>query len=463
MGTFSIRDYHAVGDGVTVDTEAFQNAIDACRAAGGGTVLVPPGRWLCGSLRLCSNMELHLEPGSVIICNLVPEDMKSDDGFSEKAAYYHFAAIDEENISVTGTGVIDGQGILTREEDDGISEYPLLPDFTLRANTFYFRGCNNISMKDVTLRDASLWTVRMIGCRHVDISGIKILNCLRGANNDGIDPDACCDVTIRGCYIEGGDDAIVVKTTKAATERYGPCEDILVTGCTLISRGSAVKIGTETWGDIRRVLFTNCIIKESNRGLGIWVRDGGTVEDIHVSDLLIETRMWGGANFREVTPDWWGKGEPLFFSAGYRYHGKPQYPGKIRRVRVSNITAKSENSIFMGGCPESSIENVLLENVVLRFDKRSNEQSGQFDEQPPELGNSVYRHNTPGVYMRRCKDCEIDGLRVDWGEKPEPEWSHLAELELCENIDLRRIYGKAAQPDLELIAANECEQISVDS
>ena len=461
MSVYSIRDFGAVGDGVAVDTPAVQAAVDACRQNGGGTVLVPPGRYLCGSVRLCSNLELRLEAGAVIVCNLSEDDLTSDESFKEKAARYLFAAIDERNIAVTGMGEVDGQGVLVREADDGVSEYPLLPDFTMRCNTFYFRGCENVTMQDVTLRDASLWTIHLIGCRHVDLSGLKILNCLRGANNDGIDPDSCRDVTIRGCYIEGGDDAIVLKTTKPAAARYGPCEDVVVTGCTLISRGSAVKIGTETWADIRRVLFTNCIVKQSNRGLGIWVRDGGTVEDILVSNLMIETRMWGGAYFRTVTPDWWGKAEPIFLSAGYRFHGKPQYPGKIRRVRVSGVSAACENSIFIKGCPESSIEDILLENVSIRFRKLSAEPAGQFDEQPPELGGSVYRHNSPALYLHHCENCRVDGLCVDWGKSPEPEWSHMAELVKCSNISLARLRGKAAHPGMERVLATECEDVEV--
>jgi hypothetical protein len=462
MTNYSVLDYGAVGDGVAVDTAAIQKAVDTCAAKGGGTVFFPPGRYLCGSVDLASNLNLHLENGAKIICHLTVDDLKRDEEFKKKGSFYLFAAIGCTGVSVSGYGEIDGQGILAREEDDGKSEYPLLPDFTARANTFYFRGCENVSIHNVTLRDASAWTIHLIGCRHVDISGVKILNCLRGANNDGIDPDSCRDVTIRGCYVEGGDDAIVLKTTKPAAERYGPCEDILVTGCTLISRGSAVKIGTETWADIRRVMFTDCIVKESNRGLGIWVRDGGTVEDIMVSNLIIQTRMWGGAYFRTVTPDWWGKGEPIFLSAGYRFHGKPQYPGKIRRIRASGITAACENSIFIKGCPESEIEDILLENIQLRFERRSGEQLGQFDEQPPELGDSVYRHNSPGIYLHRCKRCEVDGLRVDWGEKPEAEWSHLLECVESSGLTFRRICGEAAHEGLDRVKVTASEGISIE-
>ena len=113
----------------------------------------------------------------------------------------------------------------------------------------------DLTIRDVTLRDAAFWTLHMAGCRRVRIRDIRILNDDRGANNDGIDPDCCQDVIISGCLIHTGDDAIVVKATGPMTRRYGPCCNVTITNCVLHSRDSALKIGTETRGDIRNITF----------------------------------------------------------------------------------------------------------------------------------------------------------------------------------------------------------------
>lgn len=124
----------------------------------------------------------------------------------------------------------------------------------------------DLTIRDVTLRDAAFWTLHMAGCRRVRIRDIRILNDDRGANNDGIDPDCCQDVIISGCLIHTGDDAIVVKATGPMTRRYGPCCNVTITNCVLHSRDSALKIGTETCGDIRNITFGDCLVKDCSRG-----------------------------------------------------------------------------------------------------------------------------------------------------------------------------------------------------
>lgn len=132
----------------------------------------------------------------------------------------------------------------------------------------------------------------MAGCRHVVVDGIKIFNNDRGPNNDGIDPDGCQDVVIRNCLVETGDDAIVLKATQPIWKKYGHCENIIITGCILHSRDSALKIGTETYGDVRNVVFSDCTVKDCSRALGIWVRDGGTIENISMHHIIGTTKRY---------------------------------------------------------------------------------------------------------------------------------------------------------------------------
>ena len=204
-------------------------------------------------------------------------------------------------------------------------------------------------MQDVTFRDSALWTLRVAGCRRVRVQGIKILNNTRGANNDGIDPDSCQDVVISDCFIATGDDAIVIKTTKPITEKYGPCENILIRGCVLASHDSALKIGTETHGDIRNIIMSDCVVQDCSRGIGIWVRDGAVIENVQVHHIsrsraalcqLRRTKLCAGL----VS----GQGEPVFLSATNR-KGQTGSAGQIRGVSFDHLRITWESWYFPAG------------------------------------------------------------------------------------------------------------------
>ena len=181
-------------------------------------------------------------------------------------------------------------------------QYYVTGNFYPRPTVIYVEKSNNITFKDVTIVDAPFWTLHPAGCDDVLISHIRILNPLDVANSDGIDPDHCSNVRIIGCHVTCADDCICLKTSKGNAE-YGPCENIIIANCTLISTSAAIKIGTEGVGDFRNVIVDNCIISRSNRGLSIQIRDGGNVENVTYSNCIIETRRF--------CPDWWGTAEPI--------------------------------------------------------------------------------------------------------------------------------------------------------
>lgn len=415
-------DFGTKGDGIAKDTQGIQNAIDTCTKNGGGTVWVPAGKFLCGTIVLKTNVELHLENGAILLCSTDSSDICTDEVCEDKAGLGVFLkAADADNISITGSGIIDGQGDYYLEADNGIDECPLAaknPRPTLCA----LIGCTNVSIIDVTLRNAAFWCVHLLGCRKVNIRGIKILNNLRGPNNDGIDPDSCSDVHISDCHIEAGDDCIVLKTTKDVTKKYGACENVTVTNCTLVSRSTALKIGTETHGDVRNCVFSNCIIRDSNKGIGIWARDGGTIENIMFSNIIIETRA-----FKPGASDWWGKGEPIFISAEHR-NDQRKYPGKIRNISITNIFAKSESCIFLSGCPESVIEDIEMNNIKLKMSKVSDTEAGVFDTRPST--REVFPHDIPCLFAEHGKNIRLKEFTIMWDFEVSPHWTNAI---ICEN------------------------------
>lgn len=441
MKEWNITDYSVWADGIHNDGPALQRAVDECSAAGGGRVVVPAGKYLCGTIELKDGVELHLEQGASLIASLNKEDIHltpHPDGRVEDSGYF-VGAVHAKNVALTGLGEIYGQGWKVMYDDGADGEYhecPLMSE-GFRPRLTYFEDVENLTVQDVTFRDSALWTLHMAGCRRVRVQGIKILNNTRGANNDGIDPDSCQDVVISDCFIATGDDAIVIKTTKPITEKYGPCENILIRGCVLASHDSALKIGTETHGDIRNIIMSDCVVQDCSRGIGIWVRDGAVIENVQVHHISGAVRRYANSGGRSFAPDWWGKGEPVFLSATNR-KGQTGSAGQIRGVSFDHLRITAESGIFLRGEENSVIEDVQLQNIKMIMKKQGTQETGFFDEQPSARG--VYAHEIPAVYAKYVRQLELDKIQVQWCEPRQDAWTELTQLEDCELVREARIY-----------------------
>lgn len=383
---YNVLEFGAVGDGVTVDTAAIQAAVDACCSAGGGRVVLPGGHtYRSGALLLGSNLELHLEMGAV----LKGSDALSDyllpgsaftPGQMEVPSYinceyngapthYFLYARDCENLAITGLGRIDGNeeifyGTVTRWHIDG-SFYP-------RAPLLFLENVNCLTIRDVTLCNSAFWTVHMVGCRDVLIEGIRILNNLRMANCDGIDPDHCQNVRIANCHIRCADDCIVFKNTAAAMQ-YGPCENITVTGCTLTSTSAAIKFGSESEALFRDILVENCVITRTNRGISLQLRDKGSIENVMFRNLIIETRL-----FRKGV--YWGAAEPIAITVLRRR--EDTRVGTVRDICFSNISCRSENGILLYSEAPEGIRGLRFRDVSVQLRRQTEHPAGFCDLRP---------------------------------------------------------------------------------
>lgn len=438
---YFITEYGAVADGITNNNQAIQKAIDDCSSADGGRVIIPAGKFLSGSIMLKSNVTLYLERGAELISSLDKNDIidffntKEFEDPSEATGWSggcFLCALHEKNISILGEGTIYGQGDKVFFDDDadgGLGECPKNIRIEERPRTTYFEDVENLTVQGITFRDAAFWTLHMAGCRHVIVDGIRILNDQRGANNDGIDPDTCQDVIISNCIVKAGDDAIVVKNSVPMAKKYGACENIIIKGCILYSHDSALKVGTETGCAIRHVILSDCVFRECSRGVGIWVRDGAVVEDIHIHHVSGNTKQYADCPERIFAPRWWGKGEPLFISATSRKAG--DIPGIIRNITFDHIYMTAESSIFIAGEENSIIENISIENIDLTMKMQGTQKPGVFDEQPSV--RDVYEHDIPVVYTRYAKDVSIKGKVKREGiflKYP------IAETSQCKQIDI---------------------------
>jgi polygalacturonase len=279
---FNIRDFGATGNRDNNATLHVRSAIDACTAAGGGKVYVPPGDYTVGTLQLKNNVNLNLEAGATLFLSQDAAD------FIQGSRTMIFAQ-DAKNIAVTGRGILDGLAKYEFVEMRGIdpeiaNEIEIAQKAGVDMRRYYRTGmqtymfilnnCTGILLSDISIINSPLWNIRLNDCNRIFIRGVYIYSDLeKGVNADGI--DICCtsNVTISDSVIVTGDDAIVLKTpARKGQEKINPVENIVVTNCILTSSSTPLMIGTETFADIRHVIFSNCTIRNSNR-FGINVQE----------------------------------------------------------------------------------------------------------------------------------------------------------------------------------------------
>lgn len=412
---YNVLQFGAAGDGITNDTASIQSAIDACGAAGGGRVIFPGGKtYRSGALVLCSNLELHLEMGAI----LKGSDSLSDYVlFGEKTSarkdhnvpsyencefngtptHYFLYGRDCENIAITGFGKIDGNEEIFYGE---VTKWHIEGSFYPRAPMLFLENVSHLTIRDVTLANSAFWTLHLVGCRDVLIDGIRILNNLRMANCDGIDPDHCQNVRISNCHIECADDCIVFKNTAAAMQ-YGPCENITVSNCTLTSTSAAIKFGSESEALFRNILVENCVISRSNRGISLQLRDQGSIENVAFHNIAIDTRLFR----REV---FWGQAEPIAITVLPRK--TDTQVGTVRNIRFSNIFCTGENGILLYGADPDSISGISFDNVQLELRSTTTHEKGFHDLRPtvssPFTGKGLHyllAHNVSDAAFTNCR------------------------------------------------------------
>jgi polygalacturonase len=402
---FDVRSFGASGDGVGLDTEAFNAAIRAASDAGGGRVTVPAGRYLCFSIRLASHVHLRLEEGAVIVAadpalhagaydppEPNPHDLYQDFGHS----HWRNSLIwgdGVEDVVIDGPGLIDGAG-LTREGPGSrwsaqSGEFPLsmaglsaeemavlVPERAAMVGqgnkAIGLKNARGVTLRGFTIVKGGHFAILATGCQDLTIEGLSI-----DTDRDGVDIDCCSDVRIAGCRVNTpNDDAIVLKSSLALGEPMFT-QDVVIVDCLVsgydlgtsldgrLGRAQRlapdqdwvtgrIKLGTESSGGFRRIQIADCGFERS-RGLALEVVDGGVMEDVTVERLILN----------EVTT------APIFLRIGDRRRGPPGTGvGVMRRITIRDVEAtdvRPDFAVIIAGLPGHSIQDVTLENIRLTY------------------------------------------------------------------------------------------------
>lgn len=437
-------DFGARGDGITLNTSAIQKTIDACTLAGGGMVRITQGTYLSGTLFLKDGVTLYLEANAIIKGSKNRQDYQTIQllninnklSFGEGGSFLIYAE-KAKHISIEGKGEIDGNGD-TFWEDEMINIWVRKPKEWRPRGLICFVNSQYIIVRDIILRNSPCYTLWPLGCDDINIDGITISNPVHGPNTDGIDIDCCRRVSIENCNIEGGDDAIAIKSDggKLGTDDR-PCENIVVSNCILSSPPAcAVRVGYEGDSPIKNLTFSNLAVYNSNHGIDIIsilpdrgdafpIIKGTRIENIQFSNIVMQ-------NVRQPIYLWMGNDRKDIGSSCY-----------MKNIRISNLIAKSIGTSFIGSTMDKNIENIFLSDIhIIPVKNMAKDQPLEISVWNSESSSALYVNNVTGLY--------IDGFSVDFsGAKG--YWSHAIYCNNSKNVMLSKI-STTSRGVIELIS-----------
>lgn len=429
---FNIMDYGAVGDGVTLTHEAINKAIDDAVSKGGGRVVVPSGDYLCGSIRMKSNIELHFEPGARIIA--APESLNAYDAREPWEGpqyqdgghtFFHNSLIWADgatDISITGRGYIDGKGLTKKDKEKaGIVEGG---GVDTGDKAIAFKLCKNVKISDVTIYRGGHFAIIVTGCENTLIEGVTV-----DTNRDGVDIDCCKNLVIRNSIVNTShDDAIVLKSSYAL-KAVVPCENVTVKNCKVTGYKCGtwidgtkvpepvgwvcgrIKLGTESNGGYRNIKILDCE-GEYSSGLAFESVDQGMMEDIYVNNVTINhTHHY-----------------PIYITTGCRNRGPKERTdiSSGRNITIKNVTCLNADSIagiIITGMAGTPLRNISISNVRVDYagGGRAEHASHMYREQGTNYPEPKFAGFTPayGVYARHVDGLQLNNLKFTVKRKDE--------------------------------------------
>lgn len=424
--TFHIKDYGAVADGIILNTEAINKAIDACHRKGGGVVLIPEGLWQTGPIVLKSNVNLHLQKNSILEFtkdfDQYPLVKTNWEGVPQMRNQSPISAVNQTNIAITGYGIIDGngdawrmvkkskltssqwknlvasggvlsddkkvwypsekslKGSITKDPGfiiDGRDEdfYNEVKDF-LRPNMIYISECNKVLLEGVTFQNSAAWNIHPLMCENLTVRNIHVRNPWYAQNGDGIDVESCKNVLIEGSVFDVGDDGICIKSgrDKAGRERAMPTENAIIRNCTVYNAHGGFVIGSEMSGGAKNIYVQDCSFIGTDIGLRFKTTRGrgGIVENIFIKNIYMKD-IPGEAILFDM---YYAAVDPIPLEGDERKAPKiemlpvTEETPQFKDFFVSNVVCDgAAKAVFIRGLPEMNIQNINLNDITIRSGK----------------------------------------------------------------------------------------------
>ena len=421
--TVLITQFGAIPDGVTINTIAINNAIQQIHSNGGGVVLIPAGEWLTGPIVLKSNVNLHITKGAIVAFTSdfaqYPLVVSSFEGVDAARCQSPITAEGQENIAITGAGIINGNGIfwrplkkeklsesewknhlqnyggaLTADKktwypskaaveaakskdigkligDKKLADFESIKDF-LRPNMVRINNCKRVLIEGVTLENSPAWTTHIVMSSQITVRDLKVKNPWWGTNTDAIDLESCSNVLLDNCVFDTGDDGITLKSGRdeEGRKRGVPTQNVIIKNCTVYRSHGGFVVGSEMSGGVKNIYVNDCSFIGSDIGLRFkTVRGrGGMVENIYVNNI----------NMKDIV------GEAILFDMYYaavdpiKLVGEQVSTPVVEKFPITAATPQFQNfyfnqivcngarkAVFIRGLPEMHIKNVQLSNLMM--------------------------------------------------------------------------------------------------
>lgn len=422
----SVKDFGGVGDGVTLNTEAFAKAMKHLSDKGGGHLDVPAGIWLTGPIEILSNCDLHVTPNAVIIFDpdrdLYPIIQTVFEGLDTRRCESPVHAEGARNISITGGGVLDGSGeawrmvkkskltdgewrklvasggIVSRDgriwyPDEGFEKATMFSNMNvpsadlteeqwneiksfLRPNMVSLRNCENVLLEDCSFQNSPCWNVHPLMCKNVIVNRVNIRNPYYSQNGDAIDVDSCENVLITNSTFDAGDDGICIKSGKDADgrRRARPCKNLIVDNCTVFHGHGGFTVGSEMSGGVENIKVSNCRFLGTDVGLRFKSTRGrgGVVKNIYINDIYMKDILadailfdlfYGGKSAVEAAAE---KDETINVPAVPVDETTPEF----RNIYISNVCCNgASRAMLFNGLPEMPVTNINVSDCTITADE----------------------------------------------------------------------------------------------
>lgn len=491
---YDVRAFGATGDGKSLDTPAINRAIDKAAAAGGGTVYLQAGSYLCYSIHLKSKISLYLDQGATIVAADPAEDpahsydpAESNKPWEDYQDYghnhWHNSLIWGEGISdcsILGPGLIWGKGLSRGWGAGPVAEHPGVANKAIAL-----KNCRNVLLRDFSILHGGHFGILATGVDNFTIDNLKI-----DTNRDGMDIDCCRNVRVSNCSVNSPwDDAICLKSSFGLGHARAT-EMVTISNCLLsgsyqegamldgswkrfppdekVPRTGRIKFGTESNGGFKNITVSNCVF-DGCHGLAIESVDGAIIEDVTCTNITM----------RDVYD------APIFIRLGARMRGPSAVPvGTIRRVILSGITCiqpehPSKIACILAGIPDHAIEDVKISDVILATQGggTKSDAEAKIPEKEKQYPEPNMFGTTPafGFFVRHVRGLELSGVKVEIATADDRPAFVLEDVERAEfgrikvpvkaggptfalsNVRDFAVYRSRPVPDTEVVTAEKKE------